>query len=119
MSQLSRLGDHRPVADTSDEVWERVQAVDLDAPFGASRKVIPIMIEHDGGVVLATMSPSWAWNQVFLKPRAEVLTTLGLYAESIEMTLSTSATMDCIGGAGTFDRVFLTRIVAVIMASLI
>ncbi|MDV3278052.1 MAG: SDR family oxidoreductase [Nitrososphaerales archaeon] len=46
----------RPVADTPDEVWERVLAINLNAPFRASRKVIPIMIEHGGGAILNTAS---------------------------------------------------------------
>ncbi len=46
----------RPVADTPDEVWDRVMAVNIVAPFRASRKVIPSMIEHGGGVILNTAS---------------------------------------------------------------
>src|SRR3972149_10387421 len=46
----------RPAADTPDEVWERVLAINLNAPFRASRKVIPIMIEQGGGVILNTAS---------------------------------------------------------------
>ena len=46
----------RPVVDTPDEVWDRVLSVNLAAPFRASRKVIPSMIEHGGGVILNTAS---------------------------------------------------------------
>jgi len=46
----------RPVADMPDEVWERVLAINLNAPFRACRKLIPIMIEHCGGVILNTAS---------------------------------------------------------------
>lgn len=46
----------RPVADTPDEVWDRVLAINLVAPFRASRKVIPSMIERGGGVILNTAS---------------------------------------------------------------
>ncbi|HEY6283526.1 MAG TPA: SDR family NAD(P)-dependent oxidoreductase [Nitrososphaerales archaeon] len=46
----------RPAADTTDEVWDRVMAVNLVAPFKASRRVIPHMIKHGGGVILNTAS---------------------------------------------------------------
>lgn len=46
----------RPVADTPDDVWERVLAINLIAPFRASRKVIPFMLERGGGVILNTAS---------------------------------------------------------------
>lgn len=46
----------KPVADTSDELWERVLSVNLDAPFRASRKVIPVMLKQGGGVILNTAS---------------------------------------------------------------
>lgn len=46
----------RPVVDTPDEVWDRVLSINLAAPFRASRKVIPTMIEHGGGVILNTAS---------------------------------------------------------------
>jgi NAD(P)-dependent dehydrogenase (short-subunit alcohol dehydrogenase family) len=45
----------KPVAETSDELWERVLNVNLNAPFRASRKVIPLMLKH-GGVILNTAS---------------------------------------------------------------
>jgi NAD(P)-dependent dehydrogenase (short-subunit alcohol dehydrogenase family) len=45
-----------PVADTPDDLWDRVMAINLYAPFRASRKVIPSMIEHGGGVILNTDS---------------------------------------------------------------
>lgn len=45
-----------PVADTSDEVWERVLAVNLDAPFRASRRVIPLMLSNGGGNIINTAS---------------------------------------------------------------
>lgn len=45
-----------PVAETSDEVWERVLAVNLDAPFRASRRAIPQMLSGGGGVIINTAS---------------------------------------------------------------
>lgn len=45
-----------PAAETPDELWEKVMAINLDAPFRASRKVIPSMIAHGGGVILNTAS---------------------------------------------------------------
>lgn len=46
----------RPVADTTDEVWEKVMNVNLNAPFRASRRAIPFMVKQGGGVILNTAS---------------------------------------------------------------
>ena len=44
------------VPETSDELWERVMDINLNAPFRTCRKVIPIMLERGGGVILNTAS---------------------------------------------------------------
>lgn len=41
-----------PVADCTDEVWSRVLAVNLNGPFYACRKAIPIMVRQGGGVIV-------------------------------------------------------------------
>ena len=46
----------RPVADTTDEVWEKVMAINVNAPFRASRRVIPSMLKQGGGVIINTAS---------------------------------------------------------------
>lgn len=46
----------KPVVETSDDLWERVMNINLNAPFRASRKVIPLMLKHGGGVILNTAS---------------------------------------------------------------
>ena len=46
----------RPVADTPDDVWEKVLSVNLDAPFRSSRRVIPLMLKNGGGVIINTAS---------------------------------------------------------------
>ena len=46
----------RPVAETSDELWGRVININLVAPFKASRRVVPVMLEQGGGVILNTAS---------------------------------------------------------------
>ncbi len=46
----------RLVAETGDELWDRVIDTNLGAPFRASRQAIPVMIEHGGGVILNTGS---------------------------------------------------------------
>ena len=45
-----------PVADTSDQLWEKVMNVNLNAPFWASRRVIPSMLKQGGGVIINTTS---------------------------------------------------------------
>lgn len=46
----------KPVAETDDILWQRVLAINLDAPFRASRKAIPSMLKNGGGVILNTAS---------------------------------------------------------------
>jgi NAD(P)-dependent dehydrogenase (short-subunit alcohol dehydrogenase family) len=46
----------RPVADTPDDVWEKVMSINVNAPFRASRRVIPTMLKQGGGVILNTAS---------------------------------------------------------------
>jgi len=45
-----------PVADTSDELWQRVMNVNLNAPFWTSRRVIPRMLKDGHGAILNTAS---------------------------------------------------------------
>jgi NAD(P)-dependent dehydrogenase (short-subunit alcohol dehydrogenase family) len=46
----------KPVAETNDELWDRVLSINLNAAFKASRRVIPVMIDRGGGVILNTAS---------------------------------------------------------------
>jgi len=46
----------RPVADTTDDVWEKVLNINLNAPFWASRRAIPSMLKQGGGVIINTAS---------------------------------------------------------------
>lgn len=46
----------KPVTETTDELWNRVIDINLNAPFHASRKVIPTMISRKSGVILNTSS---------------------------------------------------------------
>lgn len=46
----------RPVAETPDEVWDKVMDINLNAPFRASRRVIPSMLKQGGGVIINTAS---------------------------------------------------------------
>jgi NAD(P)-dependent dehydrogenase (short-subunit alcohol dehydrogenase family) len=46
----------KPVAETSDELWEGVLNINLNAPFWASRRVIPIMLKQGNGIILNTAS---------------------------------------------------------------
>lgn len=41
-----------PVAEVTDELWERVLRINLTGPFLACRKVIPIMLGQGGGTIL-------------------------------------------------------------------
>jgi NAD(P)-dependent dehydrogenase (short-subunit alcohol dehydrogenase family) len=45
-----------PVADCSDDVWNRVLAVNVNGPFYACRKVVPLMIQQGGGTIINTAS---------------------------------------------------------------
>ena len=46
----------RPAADTSDDLWEKVMNVNLNAPFRASRRAIPLMLKNGGGAIINTAS---------------------------------------------------------------
>jgi NAD(P)-dependent dehydrogenase (short-subunit alcohol dehydrogenase family) len=46
----------RTVAETTDEVWKKVIDINLNAPFYASRRVIPSMLKRGYGVILNTAS---------------------------------------------------------------
>ena len=50
------MDEARPAADTTDDVWERVMNVNINAPFRASRRVIPLMLKNGGGVIVNTAS---------------------------------------------------------------
>ncbi len=50
------LDNLTPAADTDDEMWDKVMAVNVTAPFKATRKVIPIMLEQGGGSIVNTAS---------------------------------------------------------------
>lgn len=41
-----------PVADVTDELWDRVMRINLDAPFKAMREVLPIMLAKGSGVIV-------------------------------------------------------------------
>jgi NAD(P)-dependent dehydrogenase (short-subunit alcohol dehydrogenase family) len=43
---------NQPITELSNDLWERVMAVNLRGPFWACRKVVPIMIEQGGGAIL-------------------------------------------------------------------
>jgi NAD(P)-dependent dehydrogenase (short-subunit alcohol dehydrogenase family) len=45
-----------PVAEVSDELWQRVLNINLNAPFWATRRAIPKMVEQGHGVIINTAS---------------------------------------------------------------
>lgn len=45
-----------PVGEVSDEMWDRVLAVNLSAPMYTSRAAIPVMLKQGGGVILNVSS---------------------------------------------------------------
>lgn len=48
--------DFTPVTDVSDDLWDRVIAINLTGPFRACRKAVSIMIAKNGGVIINTAS---------------------------------------------------------------
>ena len=46
----------RPVAETTDDLWEKVLNINLNAPFRASRRAIPSMVKQGRGVIINTAS---------------------------------------------------------------
>jgi len=45
-----------PVAECSDDLWNRVMGVNLNGPFYACRKAVPIMAKQGGGSIINTAS---------------------------------------------------------------
>src|ERR1700730_7903117 len=51
-------GNHDLLADTDDEVWRRILGINLDGPFYATRRTLPLMLAAGGGCVINTISIS-------------------------------------------------------------
>ena len=50
------MDDFSPVADVKDDMWDRVMKVNVDGPFRAMRKVIPIMLSKGSGNIINVAS---------------------------------------------------------------
>lgn len=50
------LDDYKPAADTTEELWDRILAVNLKGMFLVSRALIPQMLENGAGVIINTAS---------------------------------------------------------------
>lgn len=46
------MDDFSPVADVTDQLWDRVMAINLNGPFKAMRSVLKIMLEKKSGVIV-------------------------------------------------------------------
>jgi NAD(P)-dependent dehydrogenase (short-subunit alcohol dehydrogenase family) len=55
-SNAAYLHGFAPLADTSEEDWERQMAVSLRGTFLLAKAVLPVMIEHKGGAIVVTAS---------------------------------------------------------------
>jgi NAD(P)-dependent dehydrogenase (short-subunit alcohol dehydrogenase family) len=50
------LDDYTPCVDVTDELWNRILAVNLTGPFLLSREVIPVMLSQGKGAIVNTAS---------------------------------------------------------------
>ena len=50
------MDEMMPAAEVTDELWDRVMAVNLKAPFGLIRKSLPIMLAKASGVIINVAS---------------------------------------------------------------
>lgn len=50
------MDNFTPVAELTDELWDKVLGVNLTGPFRASRRAVQIMLEQGGGVIINTAS---------------------------------------------------------------
>ncbi len=50
------LDNLTPLADVSDELWDKVMGVNVKGPFLAARKALPVMIAQGGGAIINTAS---------------------------------------------------------------
>lgn len=46
------MDDFSPVADVTDQLWDRVMAINLNGPFKAMRSVLKMMLEKKSGVIV-------------------------------------------------------------------
>ena len=46
------MDDFMPLAEVSDDLWQRIMKVNVDAPMYAMREAIPAMMKQGGGVIL-------------------------------------------------------------------
>ena len=46
------MDDFSPVADVTDQLWDRVMAINLNGPFKAMRSVLKIMLEKKSGAIV-------------------------------------------------------------------
>ena len=46
------MDDFSPVADVTDQLWDRVMSINLNGPFKAMRSVLKIMLEKKSGVIV-------------------------------------------------------------------
>lgn len=53
-----------PVADTTDELWDKVMNINLNGPFKASRRAIPSMLKQGKGVIINTASVAGLYGGV-------------------------------------------------------
>lgn len=50
------MDNFEPVADVSDDLWDRVMRVNVDGPFRAMRNAVPRFLEQGSGVILNIVS---------------------------------------------------------------
>jgi NAD(P)-dependent dehydrogenase (short-subunit alcohol dehydrogenase family) len=64
---VAGIGLAATVLETSDEDWNRILAVNLTGPFLTTRAILPLMLDHGGGVIVNIASVG---GQVGLAKRA-------------------------------------------------
>jgi 3-oxoacyl-[acyl-carrier protein] reductase len=89
----------RPLADTDDNLWDRLLAVNLTAPFLLARALAPWMLSSGGGTILMLASgggqhphPGYATSPAYAASKAALI----MLAKKLALELAPSVRVNCI-----------------------
>jgi 3-oxoacyl-[acyl-carrier protein] reductase len=89
----------KPLQETSDELWERLLAINLTAPFRCARALAPAMLEAGGGTIINLASggglhpwPGYATSPAYAASKAGLI----MLTKKLALELAPSIRVNCI-----------------------